>query len=477
MRATLACLLLSCAAALGDGPPDYINDAVQAGDGLIWARNNARLNELFTFDGKDWTVHPGLFAPEDRALPVDLVRMQDGSIECVWALKNHGVSVNRYDGMENRLLGRWTSDVRLGGAESPPLADSKNRLWISGDFPAIYRQGKDGWKLVHQIIAEDRSIPGDYPGSISRPVSAEDGHGRIWMASPSLRGLFIFTGDKLEIHPTLSAIPGAKIIALAQADAHHMWVAVADDGVYRVDIDSYAAYRENNTTKNALNAVEEFYVNGKDLYAVERVWPFPNCSLWQRRNGTWSCIVPKLSPEREIDHARSWLPVSGGVLLEDFGNEGPWYIPNEGPPARYSWRTGFDQPRAHALARLRDGSFFSIGDGKAFHGSLDFPPKDQANGRILDMKSDVPWVLDATKRIWFVPPDSLDTLGEWNGEKWVYHSIPVSTEHRHMPPHVRPDTEGRLWVQDYGAPGNSIYSIRILASGRASRMPRMPTCR
>jgi hypothetical protein len=187
-------LLMAMACTWADEPsPAYFEDAQQDSTGTLWAFSRAEYNHIYSFDGSHWTTHPGPFEQPQSAMPESVVRMADGSMACVWKVGQNQIAVTRHVG----------GDAKISGLTVKPLSDSQNRLWITGEFPQIYRaDAKGGAMLDYEIPPDqfDRPLPRQ---GYNRMEAVEDGLGRVWVWScrfasnwANLRGVLIFTGDK-----------------------------------------------------------------------------------------------------------------------------------------------------------------------------------------------------------------------------------------------------------------------------------------
>ena len=119
--------------------PPYLVDAVQDGHGILWAYCHGGTDALYHFDGKQWAeeaLPPDL--PEN-ASPEGIVRMTDGAVACIWRLPNERMAVTRHAERAS-LLGIVDREI-LSGWWTTPLADSHNRLWITGQV----RSNSIGW--------------------------------------------------------------------------------------------------------------------------------------------------------------------------------------------------------------------------------------------------------------------------------------------------------------------------------------------
>jgi hypothetical protein len=431
-------------------PP--LENALQDGQGVIWGCGHGTEGQVYRFTGADWIACGVPFDAKPDTMPIGLGRMTDGAVAIVWRDGANDIAVTRHLGTESTLLGTGPGEIPQGNFYGQPLADSKNRLWIAGEMPAIYRIDGKGQpvKLIHKIEPNEWINPNDARGGINKISVVEDGHGRVWAWSQStisnyarLRNVLIFTGDTCEERDILpAALKGRTVLTIAKADATHMWITVADDGVYKLDIDTFALERTPDPAPKALCCVHELYVRGDDLYAIEE-HPQSGTELWRYRAGQWTKIVPLFEQGTYPWFVREWLPIKEGLLITTFFS-GPWFLPNEGEPAQFTWKTGFAYEDFHAVSRLADGTFFGLGrQSEIFHGTLTLPPKGNTDARVLVMGEDRGWATDATGHFWIVPGGAPATLREWDGTQWIDHPPPPGN---FSPDGLMEDDQGRIWI-------------------------------
>jgi hypothetical protein len=223
-----------------------------------------------------------------------------------------------------------------------------------------------------------------------------------------------------------------------------MWISVADDGIYKVDINTFQVERVFNPVAQAFMHVREFYSNDGDVYAIDDT-PTRQDSLWRLRQGQWTKIIPVFDLHSYSLSPRSWLPVKDGLLAQSYAN-GLWYIPKQGEPAQLTWRSGFPIEQAHSLCQMPDGTIFAIGhNDQIFHGPLTLPPHDQDNARVVELDTDRQWTIDVSGHLWIVPKTLPLSIQMWDGTTWISHPLPVDGINRQMPTLVG-DKEGRLWL-------------------------------
>ena len=464
MRLALVLCLLSAACACALEPPSNLEDAVQDGGGTVWAYIRRESNSVYRYDGRQWAEQTAPLSADAHARVVGIAKMTDGAVACVWLLSENKLAVTRHQGGTARLLGICDGSPSSMGLPAVPLADSRNRLWITDRNARIYRVDGKGVALAHEVSPGELDSPGKARRGYNVMHAVEDGEGRVWVYSDAfasnyanIRGVLVLADGKAELHDPASTLKkDAKILAFARADDRHMWMTVSGMGLYRVDIDSFALEPIAPPTREALWRVHELFAESGDLYAVDDDSGTYRM-LWRLRDGQWTRMTPGL--DVSTSHGwlpRSWLAIKEGLLVESY-MVGPWFVPRQGEPARFSWRAGFPLEGAHAFARFADGTFFALGRaGECFHGELSLPPHDRESPHVEAVEADDGWKLDASGRPWITLKDSPGAISEWDGEKWVAHPIPGEADQT-RPSTILIDAEDRVWVN----PGTGDQKVHI----------------
>lgn len=463
MRWALSLVLAVVVASSASEPlPPALEDAVQDRTGCVWAYGQTGSGRLYRFGGGRWQEEVETFDDPDLTNPAKLVRMADGSVACVWRVNNQRLAVTRHLGTEpTRLLGTCEEPIGPNDRWPKPLADSKNRLWITGEFPRIYCVDERGLSLAHTVAPGEWDRPFETLHGCNELRAVEDGQGRIWAwsvptaaASANLRDALVVGADgHVESRALTASLKGdARVLALARADEHHLWMSVKADGVYRVESDTLALERTPDPAPKALGRVYDWFVHGADVYAVEGE-PHYRASLWRWRGTEWTRMLADIDGHAPGSLARSWLPVDGGLLVQ--GIEGNlWFVPTDGNAVPLTWHTGFPLEDAHALSRFTDGTFFALGAGGFwFHGPLELPLRERPHLRLDPVDTDRPWIVDADGHPWTTMRSSPRTPSKWNGETWTAHPPPMGSDEA-VPAYSRPlpaaplrvDAEGRVWV-------------------------------
>lgn len=439
--------------------PDKLDGAIMDGNGILWAYSRQFANHLFRFNGTNWSDQAAPFLLDPQAKPQRLARMKDGSVACLWRLDEKKMGVSIHTASTASIMGIATGDVpRNDGVIDAPLADSKGRLWITGQFPSIYRvDDKNGWKTLLQITTEQLTNPEKLPDECSRIHAIEAGDGTLWVWSEqqyvrraNLKGVFLIKDDKAELHSEFQTTSGQKIdaqsiLSVINADKQHLWVSVKFDGIYKVDVSTLVFERLADPEGQQLRIVQELHQVNDDLYAV--VWVMDHAVLWRVRDHAWKQILPNM--EAQHPWGCEFVPVPQGVVMHTT-REAPWFIPNEGEPVQLTWKYGFPLSGCRSMACFPNGTLFAIGhNGEVFCGPFPFPPQEKGGSRIIEIRSHErqPWVLDSEGVPWTISNDTPDILSRWSGGTWITIPIPppknMATSRTR---NILSDGQGRIWV-------------------------------
>ena len=438
--------------------PDKIDGAVLDGSGILWAYHREFRDHLYRFDGTAWSEQTAPF-PKEGSTPLQLAKMTDGSISAFWRLKDNTVAVSNHTANVSTKLGVPTAELpKEGLVLAPPLADSKNRLWVTGRFPVILRVDvKEGWKAIHRITPEEMVNPDKLPTECSMIHAAEAGNGTVWIWSEqqwvrraNLQGVFLISDDKSELHREFQTTGGQKIdarniLSVAKADEGHLWVSVRYDGIYKVDVSTLKFARLADPEGQQLRIVQELNQVGGDLYAV--VWVRDHAVLWRLSEGNWKQILPNIAGQHP--GGSEFLRVPQGIVMYT-SSEAPWFIPNEGDPVQLTWKYGFQLTSCRSMAYFPNGTLLAIGhNGDLFCGPFQLPPKEKGSSRVIEIRSQEqqPWVLDSEGTPWMISNDTPDILSRWSEGTWI--TIPIPGQKNESPRRARnilSDAQGRIWV-------------------------------
>ncbi len=439
--------------------PEKLDGAVIDGNGLLWAYCRQFPNHLYRFNGTTWSEQTAPFPQDPEATPQRLARMNNGSVACLWRLEEKTMGVSIHTASKATVLGVATGEVpRNDGVLDALLADSKDRLWIIGQFPSIYRvDAKSGWKTFLQITPEELTNPEQLPDECSRIRAMEAGDGTVWLWSEqqyvrraNLKGVFLIKDDKAEFHGEFQTSSGQKIdarniLSVINADARHLWVSVRYDGIYKVDLSTLKFERVADPKDQQLRVVQELHQVGGDLYAV--VWVTDHAVLWRLHNGEWKQLMPTI--EAQHPWGCELFRVPQGIVMQST-REAPWFIPDEGDPIQLTWKYGFPLTGVRRMAYFPNGTLLAIGyNSDVFCGPFQFPPKEVGSSRVIEIRSNKqqPWVLDWQGTPWTILNDTPDILSRWSGKSWLAVAIPShETSSLSHPRRILSDAQGRIWV-------------------------------
>ena len=439
--------------------PDKLDGAIMDGNGILWAYSRQFANHLFRFNGTNWSDQAAPFLRDPQAKPQRLARMKDGSVACLWRLDEKKMGISIHTASTASIMGIATGDVpRNDGVIDAPIADSKGRLWITGQFPNIYRvDDKNGWKTLLQITTEQLTNPEKLPDECSRIHAIEAGDGTLWAWSEqqyvrraNLKGVFLIKDDKAELHREFQTTSGQKIdaqsiLSVINADKQHLWVSVKFDGIYKVDVSTLSFERLADPEGQQLRIVQELHQVNDDLYAV--VWVMDHAVLWRLRDHAWKQILPNM--EAQHPWGCEFVPVPQGVVMHTT-REAPWFIPNEGEPVQLTWKYGFPLSGCRSMTCFPNGSLLAIGfNGDVFCGPFQFPPKEKGSSRVIEIRSNKsqPWLLDSEGTPWTISIDTPNILSRWSAGAWL--SVPMPSpvdESTRRARNILSDEQGRIWV-------------------------------
>jgi hypothetical protein len=452
MRLLLWLLLVVgfAASAVASRPEGSLREAVLDGNGDVWTFTSAN-HPLYRFDGTNWNNSP---FPSLYTNPLKIERLADGSIVCFSCLyADKRTIVTRHTASETKTLGTCSGDP---GACVSSFADHQNRAWFTSLSRIIYRADPEhGLKEIYRIPVTQFTTDFPFLSSFNPIVYLEDGRGRIWGFSqniannwPSLRGLLLFAGDSPSFFTEFKTsdgekIAGTEIIALAKTDDSHLWVAVNNHGLYRMNIDSLELERIPDPAPEAFLSIMQLISVGHDLYVIA----YHNgalTALWRYQQGAWKEIIHELDWGLTLWTAHQ---LHGGLLFSSPIYD-PWYLPQEGNPQRWKGMIG-----DVCLVLKNDRLFFVSG------GFFVASPKElsgvKTSGRVQVFRNNPGWIQDSHGAPWMMQGESGNILCHWDDGKWMPHPIPVNEKDREKPSSAKmfgiqrfliPDAEGRIWV-------------------------------
>lgn len=426
-------------------PPVSVEDAQLDSTGLVWAMRQSEYGRLFTFDGVRWSDVCVPFSEGTRAMPAALGRFSDGAVAGVWRISENRAAVSRHLGKESRVIAEIGAKITGSGRNHEPFGDSHNRLWILDQSPRVVVVSAEGESRVAWEITDSECInPLGRHGPFNPLFAAEDGLGRVWVWTNnaaggsnrrSLNGVLIFDGKKGERHD-LPGLSGKRLGPICQKDATHMYVAVMNDGIHEISVDTFDAKRIAEPSTKTVCCIQNLFVDRGALYVVTS--HLFRGSLWRYRDGKWTELIPEV--DRQPDASRPWLRWPGGLILG--GTPAPWFLPDHGEPRRMDWQTGFSVAKPAHLLALPDKRLFALGLG--FFCSQ--PSFDPHPSRVTGLELDYSWTVDASGEVWCAQSGMLK---RWDGTQWKEHPFPegFTADNTGQP---EADQEGRIWLMPRG---------------------------
>jgi hypothetical protein len=349
-------------------------------------------------------------------------------------------------------------------------------VWLTGQDRRIFRLTPEGKaECVYTIVENQFRVEGPSNGepSLLAPIySTSDGRGRVWVWSntlaesmdwPCIRGVLVFDGNKVGPHPHLDGIPDKGLSAVEPDDAGHVWVAVAGDTLYRVDIDTFAATPVAEPEPSAFRAVRKIVRIGEDTFLVSGsiLRPVPEegaggryCTLWRLSNGTWTKLISGLdmAPESYEQAARPFVMSAGNLWLGAFAT-GPWYLAaGKQIPVLLDWRYGNPFDGSEGLFQLGDGRLLisSHNQGTTTLSRAELPNIAPAQTRFHTLNPPDQFIQDARNHLLGVLGTEGNSFSEWDGRSWTKHPFPGTFQGQQMRI-VTADSFGRIWFLNRSA--------------------------
>lgn len=461
MRSALpfaAALFALVALAVGEpvSPPVHLDDAAQDDSGLIWASNKQAINTLFTFDGTHWSKIPVPMGENANARPVTFGRFDDGAVGCIWQVTDDTMAVSRHLGGESKVIYLGPGELPLGGFAQPPPGDSRNRLWLTGRSPLIrWVDGAGNTRVAHEIAPRELVVR-DKPFTKYNPVmTIEDPRGRVWIWSnaaaggtmhASLDGILLCDGDTVTRQP-LRGLEGKLLGAIARLDSQHMVVSALQDGLYRVDVDTWEVMRIGDPREKAFHIVQNFFPFGGDLYVLS--WGQSGGQLWRLRGDTWTRRVNGFALSGGVD--RPALADGDALLLA--AAKDLWLFRGEEKPRELGWATGFPLEGVRRIFRLPDGKIFALGARGFFCGIYE---TQAASSRIKEVHLSKEFIMDGGGSVWCVSARDPGHLRRWTGNTWQRFALPAGFKEEECGEMI-PDTAGRIWLLPRTKDGPALY--------------------
>lgn len=442
------CLLVSGLASAVALEPPPLRTAEQDANGIIWAFSSGESKTAFTFDGKQWTERAIPFSPDEHATAQQAVKLADGAVGCLWSLNKDRMAFTWHRGKESRVIGRCPGEVpkrvRL-------LADSQNRLWVTGESADIRRiDAKTGSLFEYRVKPEDltKTFDGGLPRDWNPIRSAEDGRGRIWawtaMGGPAygtLRGILLFDGDQVT-QRDITGASGTFFTCLVRKDKTHMWLGVLGGGLYEVDIETLEAKPFSGFDSPPFRHIDRVFSVGSDLFVSD--YSQAKATLWRFRNAQWERFIEKLDEYPTSEW--SWIALEKGIIVS--AQPSPWFISNDDrKPVQLDWRNGYPAEKVRKALLCPDGSLFALAeDGTFLHRKKALPSDSDAPSRVTELlEKRRHWTGSPNGHLWAIIEENKNgVLCEWDGESWHDHALPPGKIFAVGSLEV--DTSGRVWV-------------------------------
>ncbi len=441
----IICLAPSLAAQTWQVEPTKISGTAQDSTGQVWGINRIGGGSLSRWEENNWKSVAPVDVPVHSQLKT-LARGTDGAVYGVWDA-GADTLVSRHEGAASKLLARFTERLR----DRPNIfVDARGNAWVTGQGKHIFRVSPQGAAECVYTIPDSQFLEGTrprYDDSPYNPIYATpDGQGRIWFWSnslagrknwASLQGVLIFDGEKVEHHPQIAGVPDNRFSIVAPDDADSMWLAVADDQLYRVDIHTLTATPVPAPHAQAFRYVQKIFQAGQDTYVVSGPvsQPVPemsgdgrSCVLWRLRSGAWTRVINGLDmgPDSYQQPRRPFVETEGNLWLGAFAT-GPWFIPEgQHNPVLVDWRYGNPLDGSEGLFLLADGRLLitSRNQGSIAVSPTELLANPQAPTEVRTLNPTNMLIQDARGHLQGVLAAEGNAFSDWDGHKWTEHPFP-----------------------------------------------------
>jgi len=441
--------------------------AQQDSAGVVWGIATYGRPGLYHWEENSWHPVASEGIPSNGAA-IALARSPDGAVFCLWNNPSESHTVTRHQGDSSRQFASFTGHIEY----SPRLfVDPKGNLWITENGSQIYRVTPEGNAGSAHTIPDSQFLTENRPRNalpmFSTVTAAADQRGRVWFWSESLvartnlttlQGVLIFDGEKFQHHPQLGGIEDGRISVIAPADAQHMWVAAADDQLYRVDIDTLVATPVTAPEPRAFQTVQEILRIDDDTYLISGMpgQAVPELSgggrsgvLWRLTNGEWTKVANglDLNLANSPRSLRNWVSTPEGLWLGAFGN-GPCFIPARGGETKIiDWRYGYPLDGSERLSQLSDGRLLMISRNQ---GSLAVKPAEllaayQSPHNVQTLNPYRELVQEPGGDLWGILATAENALSEWDGQTWTKFPLPYVLKAQELWA-AAADSLGRIWL-------------------------------
>lgn len=443
-----------------------ISDAVQDSTGQVWGVTHDVGWGLYRWEDDAWKSVAILGVP-GGAGPFALARGSDGAVYCLWSGAT-GHAITRHQGTSSTLLATFTGHLNL----SPRIfVDPNGNVWITEPGRHIFRISREGKVESVYTIADKQFLDfgrlRDEESGFNPVHATADARGRIWFWSDSLargtnlaslEGVLIFDGEQFEYHPRIAGVPDKKLSILEPDDAAHMWLAVIDEGLYRVDINTLTATPAPQPDAKPFHTVQKIFHANQETYLVSGpVWlPVPERSgngrsgrLWRQKDGGWKRVVNGLDmrPEYAQSPFRSWLATARGLWVGAFG-VGPWFIPaGNAEPVLIDWHHGYPLDGSDHLFQLSDGRLLviAVNEGNLVVKAADLLAAFQSPPEVQTLNPMRPFIQDVRRHILGILAPGDNALSDWDGKTWTGHPLPGGFDPAHFLTFAE-DSLKRVWL-------------------------------
>ena len=468
----------------------------QDSDHQVWAIGYSPSQGIYHWGDDRWNP-VNVDGVPNNAEPIAITGGSDGAVYCLWSSTLGAHAVTRHRGNTSNPLAQVT------GSLSPFASifiDPRGNVWITEAGPHIYRVTPQGKAECIYTIPDDDYVafgPTQEPQQMFNPVHAiGDSLGRIWFWSGgfptktnfnSIQGLLIYDGEGFKSYPHLVDVPYNKVSALDSDDAEHMWMSMAENRLYRVDIKTLTAAAVSDPEPGAFRHVNRIFRNGDATYVVSLppavMDPEPGGegrigALWRLRDGEWKRVVNGLDmrPQIGIDPIRPFVATPAGLWVGAYGT-GPWLIPpGAGQPVHIDWHYNYPLAGSESLISLPDGRLLLA---TSELGSIALKPADllaafQSTAGIRTLNPWLTFVQDGRGHLWGTFFSSDKFLSEWDGKSWSTHPLPFAVIN---PPRYRfaTDSGDRVWVIADEGPCQGPAAVLNSSRGNFDVYPDFPT--
>jgi hypothetical protein len=273
----------------------------------------------------------------------------------------------------------------------------------------------------------------------------------------TLREILIFDGDSFKPVPQIAGESGEGPWAVEPDGPEHMWVAIPNDQLYRVDTKTLISTPVVEPEPQAFHRVQRIFPVGQETFLISNsAVPLPEPGgegrfsvLWRLRKGTWGRVVNGIDmvPEVTQDPDRVLVATPEGFWAGANGT-GPWFIPSgQGAPVHVDWHQGWPFDKEQAIFHLPDGRLLLIALNQ---GSIALKPADllaafQSPSGIRTLNPVRAFIQDRRGHFWGLLTSADSALSEWDGSNWKQHSLPedFSDSRRY---NFSADSEDRIWL-------------------------------